>query len=270
MHLKRWITSVIALPFLMFLIYRGGLFFGLLIAAATLVALWEYFRIVFAKEDFPVHAVFNWITYVAGVAVACSALAGNLILMVCFLATHFVLAGFGTVRNYQANPVAAGVAARQVLGLIYIAVPLALLILIRNGHSGQLWIYTILAIIFCGDIGAYYVGSYFGRRKLCPAVSPGKTKEGALGGLTANVLAGAIIKVFFFPALSWAGCLVFFVLLGVAGQIGDLFESVLKRAAEIKDSGTILPGHGGILDRIDALLFASPVAYFFIAFVFSC
>jgi phosphatidate cytidylyltransferase len=102
---------------------------------------------------------------------------------------------------------------------------------------------------------------------LSPAVSPGKTIEGSIGGLAGNLVVGAIGKYFFLSAMPWGLCLLFFIVVGVAGQVGDLFESELKRSSGIKDSGGILPGHGGVLDRIDALLFASPVAYVFIRFI---
>ena len=112
------------------------------------------------------------------------------------------------------------------------------------------------------------MGSYLGRHKLNPAVSPGKTIEGAVGGLVGNLLVGSIGKFFFFPAHPWGSAVLFFIAVGLAGQVGDLFESLFKRTSKIKDSGGILPGHGGVLDRIDALLFASPVAYFFKIYIY--
>jgi phosphatidate cytidylyltransferase len=130
------------------------------------------------------------------------------------------------------------------------------------------WIFLLMAVVFAGDTSAYYVGSYWGRHKLSPAISPGKTIEGSAGGLAANLTVGAIGKALFFPGLSWSASILFFLAVGAAGQMGDLFESEMKRFSGIKDSGNILPGHGGILDRIDALLFASPVAYIFIRFIF--
>jgi len=135
--------------------------------------------------------------------------------------------------------------------------------MIRRESDGMTWIFFLLAIIFAGDISAYYVGSYLGKHKLNPAVSPGKTIEGAVGGLIGNLLAGAVGIFFFLPTLPWTTGIVFFLAVGIAGQVGDLFESELKRSSSIKDSGGLLPGHGGFLDRIDALLFASPVAYLF-------
>jgi phosphatidate cytidylyltransferase len=107
------------------------------------------------------------------------------------------------------------------------------------------------------------VGSYLGKRKLCPNISPHKTIEGSLGGLGANLLIGSLVKHLYFAEMSWVLCIVMFLCIGFVGQVGDLFASVLKRSADIKDSGSLLPGHGGILDRIDALMFAAPVAFLF-------
>ena len=129
--------------------------------------------------------------------------------------------------------------------------------------QGAQWIFLLWCVIFAGDTGAYYVGKNFGQRKLCPSVSPGKTVEGALGGIAAHIVVGSLAKLILLPELGWAMSLLFFVCAGIAGQTGDLFESILKRSAGIKDSSNILPGHGGILDRIDALIMAGPVAYFF-------
>jgi phosphatidate cytidylyltransferase len=152
---------------------------------------------------------------------------------------------------------------KQVLGIVYIPLLISYLVLIRNGIHGVIWVYFLLFIVFSGDIGSFYIGSFFGRHKLCPAVSPNKTIEGSVGGLVANLGSGALFKYFFMPLLPWGLSILFFLSIGVVGQVGDLFESELKRVGNIKDSGTLLPGHGGILDRVDALLFAAPVAYLF-------
>jgi phosphatidate cytidylyltransferase len=112
------------------------------------------------------------------------------------------------------------------------------------------------------------MGTKWGRRKLCPHVSPGKTIEGCLGGLAANLVCGFSVAAFLIPSLPPAKGVVFFLALGVAGQIGDLFESMLKRSAGVKDSGNLLPGHGGLLDRIDSLLFAGPIALGLIQYMF--
>jgi len=141
------------------------------------------------------------------------------------------------------------------------------MILIRNSNDGIVWVFFLLVLVLSGDTGAFYTGTYLGRRKLCPLISPGKTIEGAAGGFAATLLAGIAFKYFFLAHLSWVLCGFFFICISLASQAGDLFESVLKRKGGIKDSGTVLPGHGGILDRIDALLFAAPVAYIFKTYV---
>jgi phosphatidate cytidylyltransferase len=167
------------------------------------------------------------------------------------------------------------VVGQQIQGIIYVPVLLSFLVFIRYQENGTTWIFSLLCIIFAGDIGAYYVGTYFGRRKLLPRVSPGKTIEGALGGLCANIAVGSLINANLhrlpwgldMPGWPWGVAVLFFMSAGLLGQFGDLFESQFKRAANIKDSGNILPGHGGLLDRIDALLFAAPVAYIFKMYV---
>jgi phosphatidate cytidylyltransferase len=267
-HLKRWITGLIALPFLIFFVYSGGFLFILLISFACICSLWEYYRIVFNADRQILSGAVVWWGYVISfgiiLAVHFAGPNGAAILV----AFNLVFVGLISVFIFKSNPAVVDVIQKQIQGVVYIPLLISFLVSIRNGPDGMIWIFLLLGIIFTGDTSAYYVGSYLGRRKLNPAVSPGKTVEGALGGLAGNLIAGAIGKFFFFPALSWGPAILFFVVAGIAGQLGDLFESQLKRSSMIKDSGGILPGHGGFLDRIDALLFASPVAYLFIGHIF--
>jgi phosphatidate cytidylyltransferase len=151
----------------------------------------------------------------------------------------------------------------QVTGFVYVPFLLGHLIWVRDWHKGVIWIFFVLAVLFAGDTAAYYVGKAFGRHKLSPNISPGKTVEGALGGLVANLLVGTLFKKCWLPELSWGFCVGLVVLLGVAGQVGDLVESMLKRSVDLKDSGRAFPGHGGVLDRVDGLLFAAPTLYYF-------
>ncbi len=268
MHLKRWITGLSALPFLIFLVYLGGAPFILLVGIACVCSLWEYYRIVFnADRRMMVNAVTLWGYLISSGILIAAYLAGPESVLV-LVALNLVLAGLLSVFIYKTNPAVVEIIQKQVMGVIYIALSLSFLVTIRLEPGGMTWIFFLLAIIFAGDISAYYVGSYLGRHKLSPAISPGKTVEGAIGGLAANLLVGAIGKYLFLQALAWGPALIFFVVAGIAGQAGDLFESEMKRSSKIKDSGGLLPGHGGFLDRLDALLFASPVAYLFIVFIF--
>jgi phosphatidate cytidylyltransferase len=154
---------------------------------------------------------------------------------------------------------------KAALGPLYIALPLVMLVIIDRFPRGNIWIFFLLIVIFACDTGAFYAGRTLGRHKLHPLVSPGKTWEGSVGGLLAGLLAAYVFSRF--SNLIVFDLRVFFLAAGlsVCGQIGDLAESMLKRNHGVKDSGGILPGHGGILDRIDAHLFAIPVLFVFLS-----
>jgi phosphatidate cytidylyltransferase len=113
------------------------------------------------------------------------------------------------------------------------------------------------------DTAAYYTGRAIGRHKLAPRVSPGKTIEGTIGGFAAAVVTGYLCKLGFFPEIPAVHALALGATLGMIGQIGDLAESLLKRGSNVKDSGTLLPGHGGVLDRVDSILFCAPVLFYY-------
>jgi len=152
-------------------------------------------------------------------------------------------------------------------GLVYVPLLLSVLPRLKDEH-GAAWLFLVIAIPFVADGTAYIAGRLAGRHKIAPAISPGKTWEGAAGGLAGSIGAVLAIRaVWLTGQLALPHALVVAAIGSIAGQCGDLFESALKRAAEVKDSGRLLPGHGGMLDRIDALLFAAPVAYYYLTFV---
>jgi phosphatidate cytidylyltransferase len=267
-HLKRWITGLSALPFLIFLIYKGGLFFISLLTIGCLVSFWEYVRIVF-DDDKKIHfnPIIIWGYLISLVIIWGSHFKGLEMVLTC-IALNLVISACISVFQYDFVPDVIGILKKQMLGVIHIPVLLSFLTAIRDQPQGMTWIFFMLSIIFAGDITALYAGTFLGRHKLCPAVSPGKTVEGSIGGLVANVTVGAIAKYFFLAHLPWSASILFFLAIGLAGQAGDLYESALKRSSQVKDSGGLLPGHGGFLDRIDALLFAAPVAYLFKVYIF--
>jgi phosphatidate cytidylyltransferase len=266
MHRKRWITGIVALPFLIYLIYTGGIAFASMIAVASLLAFWEYFRIVFDSPDTNLRKVVTAIGYLTALSMVAVAHRYSVEMLIVVMGTNIIISSLVFLFFFKSHIQLIESIRIQLQGVIYIPLSLSILVLIRNGNDGIAWIFFLLAIIFAGDTSAFYFGTYFGRHKLSPSVSPGKTIEGSIGGFLANILIGSVFKLFLFPYLSWGICFFFFILIGAAGQVGDLFESALKRMSGVKDSGTILPGHGGILDRIDALLFATPVMYFFIIY----
>ena len=153
-------------------------------------------------------------------------------------------------------------------GFLYVPLLLGHLALLRMLPHGREWVFLVLVIIMIGDSAAYFVGTYLGKRRLYPAISPKKSIEGSLGGLLGSILGALACKWIFFSKLGIPDCLVLGIGLGVLGQVGDLFESMLKRAFGVKDSGIIVPDHGGILDRLDSLLFAFAPAYYYALWAF--
>lgn len=161
----------------------------------------------------------------------------------------------------------------SLIGQLYIAVPLALTIrltLVVDPFSSMtqfdgLLLLAIFIFIWVNDTGAYLVGSRWGKRRLAPSISPKKSVEGSIGGLLLVLLSAVILRLLLFPELSWLRILLIATVVAVFGTIGDLFESSLKRQAGVKDSGKLIPGHGGILDRIDSLLLAVPAVYLLLA-----
>jgi phosphatidate cytidylyltransferase len=174
-------------------------------------------------------------------------------------------------------------AASSAFAVLYIGLSVGLLIPLRHSPGNEFLVPFVLFSVWGGDIAAFYVGRGIGRHKLAPVVSPNKSWEGAIASVLASVGLAALVFLYrdsinslfaphhdvpiaFSTTLSWTSILVLGVLTNVAAQFGDLFESALKRGANVKDSGTLLPGHGGMLDRIDALLFAIPTVWYYATF----
>lgn len=155
----------------------------------------------------------------------------------------------GTMVHYQAT---------SVLGFVYLGLLPSYAYRLLDLHNGIIWFFTLLAVVFAGDIGGYIIGVLFGKHKINPRLSPKKTWEGSFGGLLGSVGAGFVCS-YFLPQIQVNALLVTALCAGFVAQFGDFFESLVKRAANVKDSGKLMPGHGGVLDRLDGVLFASPV-----------
>lgn len=268
MHLKRILTSLIAFPLLSLLIFKGSEpVFSLFVGIVSLLAFYEYNRIVFFDRP---KAVFSPIALwgaLNGLLIIGAAHVHSFSLIGAFLVVNFMGTAILSIPAYKSDPGILDVVARQIQGVLYVPVCLSFIVLIRHEPFGVAWIFFLLFVVFAGDVGAFYTGKFFGHRKLSPSISPNKTIEGSFGGLVLCILIGFGFAHFFLPHLVSPVLLLMFVMINFFAQAGDLFESELKRAGGIKDSGHILPGHGGILDRVDALLFAAPVAYVFKEFV---
>ncbi len=156
------------------------------------------------------------------------------------------------------------VTAAQSMGLLYVYGAWNTSFLLRD--INPYWLVFALTVSWLGDTGAYIVGRAFGRHKLAPLISPGKTWEGAAGSLVVSLLFGAWFLPHFIPTTPVPKAMLIALAANIAGQFGDLAESAIKRGAGVKDSGTLLPGHGGLLDRVDSQLFSLPVVYSFLYF----
>jgi len=180
-----------------------------------------------------------------------------------------MLAGFLSAMWRTRQPVRERASAlmSELFGILYLALFLYPAVPVRYGFgekTGLHWFLILLAVIWMGDTAALVAGKTFGKSRFAPVLSPKKTKEGAIAGLIGGCAVAAAMQHFLFPDLPFHHVLIAAVLLGFFGQLGDLAESMLKRAAEIKDSSQLIPGHGGVLDRMDSLLFAFPVLYFYL------
>lgn len=247
----RVLTAVVGIPLLLVLLWRGGPWWAALTAAVAVGGSVEFIRLRALRGAFEASLVVLATLAYAAALLTGSGAAGGLVMAAWVVV--IAAAGLGSLRRDGAAP---SPAFSALFGAAYLGVPTGMLARWRL-HSTPWSVLAFLLMIWANDIAAYFVGSWFGRHKLAPRISPGKSWEGAIAG----VLAAAIVALFVAPLLplSAAGALGFAVVVTVASQAGDLFESAIKRRAGVKDSGALLPGHGGVLDRFDGILLAAPI-----------
>ena len=269
--MKRIYTAVLSVPLAV-----GGVFllsdawFFVVLLAISLLGTMEFMRMMSAGELggysgfllilVPVAAF--WMTPFMPVRVDPVSAADGALLTACAL-----VLGAGSIVVFSRTPVVRGLSAIGALtyGVLYFSIPVASLFRLRQ--IGGPWLVVLcLVIVWLGDIFAYYCGSRWGRSKLAESISPNKTKVGSLAGLLAG-LAAATVWGLWLEGSPNLRVLSLAIVVGTAAQMGDLVESLFKRGAGVKDSGTFFPGHGGVMDRLDALFFAAPAAWLFVWFM---
>lgn len=262
-HLNRWLTAIIAVPILVYIIGFGPRWlFDLLLFLAALLAHFEFYRI--ACHELP--WLFQGASAVLTLWLFLSLSTGQVFILPAIVLFWAIVSMALFMFRFRSGEVhSVDLLGKAVIAPIYTCLPLALLIMVDRFPRGNLWIFFLLAVIFLGDTGAFYVGRLFGKHKLYFSVSPGKTWEGAFGGLLVSLSAGFLFSQFLRLHRWDLSMILITVCLSISSQIGDLSESMIKRTYGVKDSGGILPGHGGILDRIDGLLFSIPVLYVFLS-----
>jgi len=275
----RILTAIVAVPILLFLFYTGGRPFIVLIEAVMFVGVNEYFNMA-EKRGLAVQRVMGIIAVLVLGALASTSRLDLMALALTVIAL-FILGN--QLRNKDLSTAISG-SATTVFGVIYIGWLFSHALLLRfppdkvavkGGDIGLFFMVLAVAGTFLADAGAFFIGRAFGRRKIYPLISPGKSWEGAVGGMVFGTLGLAATTLVFnryiLPApgsgMSVWWCFLLGPVLVPASIAGDFFESMLKRDCGLKDSGAIVPGHGGIMDRLDSILFAVPVVYYFLRLV---
>ncbi len=272
----RAISGAIYVAIIVSATIAGGYWFFALTGVLAAIGAFEYQRMAAQAEghDIPtsirmadfVATMLLWLavpayTYTASVypGYEITAIAATLAAVTAFMVLYLIVRM--TLALTQNGPSAFTIAGRSYLGVLYVGVPVALLNALM-AHTGSALVMLMFVMIWLNDTGAYLVGSSFGRTPLCKRLSPKKSWEGFWGGMAFCILAGVLYATFFIHGqyVAWAA---FGVIICLASTAGDLFESMMKRAAGVKDSGNLIPGHGGVLDRIDSLLMAAPAAALF-------
>jgi len=292
--LKRVLTAVVLIPIVLLLVLRAPI--PLLSLVAALVALLTVEELLKLAEAYGIRPL-RWATYIfvalfflvlainpgnVTPLLSTAVFAGSAAFAAAIAAFVFLVVGMRRGNLAEAFPAAAA----SVFAFGYIALPLGFLVQLRQQWQGAFLLLYLLLVVWAGDIFAYFVGRSLGRHFMSPRISPKKTWEGALASFVASLAVGALLYNYALPISSallnahliekrdgffalekqplWP-TLLLSAAINVAAQLGDLVESLLKRGAGVKDSGSILPGHGGMLDRIDALLFAAPVLWYYAA-----
>ena len=255
----RIVTGLILATGWLLLLFVGTYpLFCLVITAGAGVALYEYLRMSSSgveQTHIPLVLMIGLLPLVAASLWGVGAVTSSL-----FLALLILI--FVTVAKYPSLDNGLLFVARLWFGIFYIGFCSSHLILLRASPQGIYWLLVLTAITVSSDTGAYYVGRAFGKTKLYPALSPGKTRAGAVGGIIGGTLGGLIAAAILFTGINLVTVVLLGLVLSAVGIIGDLLESLIKRVSGVKDSGQILPGHGGLLDRCDSLLLTAPVLYY--------
>lgn len=256
-------SALVLLPVVLFLLYRGGYWSAALFAFAAGACTQEYVAIVL-KSFSPV----AWLTVgMAAVMPFLPMVAPGVSSQLAVGLTGLVLFS-GWIWHLWRGPLSEAPlrTAHLLTAFVYGSGGLTALAALRQGTDGVWWVVASLVITWGNDTAAYFFGRLFGKHRLYPEVSPNKTWEGFAGGFVGSVGFLFIQRQFFFSSLSVIDCLVLGGLASVLGPVGDLSESMLKRAYAVKDSGRIIPGHGGMLDRLDALIFNAPMVLLYVQF----
>lgn len=265
--LTRAASALVALALIIGLYYYYGINgLKIVIGAVIVIGAWELLGIlfknessIFLKASFFVFSVLTFAVSAVALNAGVLVFAISLILLCIFSLLALNKSGeLQRIGDFQA---------KSSLGLVYVGLLPAFAFRLLDLEQGLSWFVFLLAVVFAGDTMAYVFGVLIGKHKVMPSVSPKKTWQGSVGGILGSIIAGYLCWNYLLSNFNVGFIIGLSAVSGFVGQFGDFFESLLKRVADVKDSGKIMPGHGGVLDRIDAVLFASPVVLFGVVIV---
>ena len=257
-------SAAVLLPVVILVVLKGGpIMLACFLALLSAIAMTEFYAMALPERKME-----QWLADMAGLALIFIPFVGSEKIILSVIGLLFIVFSLLFLFRIRSIETAAQEIAFALLALLYIPFLLMHLVLLRQTPYGVQWLFVIMLIVMTNDSAAYYTGSTFGKHRLYPLVSPKKSVEGAIGGLFGSLCGTMLAKFTFFPQLTFVDAIVTALVIGMVGQIGDLFESLLKRSFGVKDSGAIIPGHGGVLDRLDSILFAAPITYYYVLFFF--
>lgn len=260
--MKRILTTIVLLPIFIFIVVSKEIYyFAALTFTGAVLAELEYFKVT---EKLGIK-IFKTVSMLWTLSFLCVALWPKSLQLEIVISGGFLLLIANVIFSKASMKERVQSVSMTLLGVFYIGFFLAYFIALKSqgDERGKDLLLLLTFIVWAGDTMAYIIGSSIGKHKLAPEISPKKTWEGAMANVVTSVIIAYISSLTFIQRIDLKDALILGVLISVVGQIGDLFESVLKRAANIKDSSNILPGHGGILDRIDSLVLTAPILYYY-------
>lgn len=269
--IERILTVLISVPIIFACTYFGGLSFLFLLMVLAIVSLNEFYNLMKVKGFNPYYTIGNFFTLllilVAYLKLEQISWEQNFVMILTSAVIISFCAGLFIKRSAQAT---ANIAL-TILGVVYIGMLYSYLILLRGLTKYGRYVFMLMFILWVSDILAYFVGKTIGRRQLSPYISPKKTVEGAIAGLIGSILTSVGLWFFFEKGINVYMLYHYLFIgffLGVIGQVSDLSESLIKRDVGVKDSSNIVPGHGGVLDRMDSFIFSAPALYYYLKFFF--
>jgi phosphatidate cytidylyltransferase len=263
LRLKRLISAICILPPLGLIVYFAPpAAFLFLLTSVVGLGQWEFYRMLSTK-GVPCR---KWLGAACGMALPLAAYSAAQTAQTALTAIILLVFITGLLARQEFTSSLQSIAF-TLLGIVYVGWLLSYVPLLRLSPDGPAMVFFLFSVVWLGDAAALVAGTLLGRHKLAPFISPRKTVEGAIGGVLGSLGGAILVRMLLLENLSLLQCMIAGVMLAVFGQLGDLCESLVKRSSGIKDSAMLIPGHGGILDKVDGILFGAPALYYFVLYV---